>query len=78
MVPGVLSGDSLNFGNYSYKLGPVGNEFSHYESYVAQVNFCGNCINDSKMEKRAKTKQITVLQIAEFHGTLKALLILQL
>lgn len=28
-VPGVLSGDSLCFGNYSYKLGPVGNEFSY-------------------------------------------------
>lgn len=50
----------------------------NYESYLAQVKFCDNCINDSKMDKRAKTKQITVLQIAEFHGTLKALLILQL
>lgn len=50
----------------------------NYESYLAQVKFCGNCINDSKMGKRAKTKQITVLQIAGFHGTLKALLVLQL
>lgn len=28
-APGVLSWDSLHFGNYSYKLGPVGNEFNH-------------------------------------------------
>lgn len=28
-MPGVLSWDSLHFGNYSYKLGPVGNEFNH-------------------------------------------------
>lgn len=50
----------------------------NYESYLAQVKFCGNCINDSKIGKRAKTKQITALQIAVLHGTLKTLHILQL
>jgi len=40
--------------------------------YLAQVKFCGDYINDSKMRKRAKPKQITALQIARFHITLKA------
>lgn len=40
--------------------------------YLAQVKFCGDYINDSKVGKRAKTKQVTVLQIDGFHITLKA------
>lgn len=41
--------------------------------YIAQVKFCGVCIHDSKVGKSAKTKQTSVLQIAEFHVTLRAL-----
>lgn len=41
--------------------------------YLAQVKFCGVRINDFKVGKRAKTKQISVLQIAGFHITLRAL-----
>lgn len=68
----VLETAPINWGQLAMNLA------INYESYLAQVKFCGNCINDSKMGERAKTEEITVLQIAGFHGTLKALLILQL